>query len=87
MKWTTTVAFDFIEESILNSFYLFDKVVAGQRLLQFKLNLINELLDTSVDNTPEYNLPAVGRHFLEVISPTEKKKNPQKRCSVCFRKK
>ena len=65
MKWTTKVAFHFMEESILNAFYLFDKVVGGQRLLQFKLNIIRALFDTSNEISPFYNLPPFGRHFLE----------------------
>ena len=39
MKWTTKVAFHSIEESILNSFYLFDKYFGGQRLMQVKFDM------------------------------------------------
>ena len=85
MKWTTKVAFHFMEESTLNAFYLFDKVVGGQRLLQFKLNIVRALFDTTNEISPLYNLPSFGRHFLELIPPTEKKHNPQKRCKVCHK--
>ena len=85
MKWTTKVAFHFMEELILNALYLFDKVVGGQRLLQFKLNIIRALFDTSNEISPLYNLPSFGRHFLELIPPTKKKHNPQKTCKVCHK--
>ena len=40
MKWTTKVAFHFIEEAVLNSLILFDKVIEKKRSLQFKLLFI-----------------------------------------------
>ena len=78
MKWTTKKAFHFIEEAVLNSFILFDKVIGKKPFLQFELLLIHQMLG---DVTMEQNfqsLPTVGRHFLELIPPTDKK-----RCFVC----
>ena len=40
MKWITKVAVHFIEEAVLNSFILFNKVIGKKRFLQFKLLLI-----------------------------------------------
>ena len=40
MKWTTKVAFHFIEEAVLNSLILFDKVIEKKHSLQFKLLFI-----------------------------------------------
>ena len=50
MKWTTKVAFHFIEEAVLNSFILFNKVIGKKRFLQFKLLLIRQMLgDVTVE--------------------------------------
>ena len=60
MKWTTKVAFHLIEEAVLNSFILFNKVNGKKRFLQLKLLLICHMLG---DVTMEQNfqsLPNVG---------------------------
>ena len=60
MKWIREVVFHFIEEAVLNSFILFDKVIGKKRFLQFKLLLIRQMLG---DVTMEQNfqsLPTVG---------------------------
>ena len=44
MKWTIKVAFHFIEEAVLNSFALFDKLIRKKRFPQFKLLLIRQML-------------------------------------------
>ena len=87
MKGTTKVAFHLIEEAVLNSFILFDKVNGKKRFLQLKLLLICHMLG---DVTMEQNfqsLTNVGRHFLELVLPTDKKEKPQKRCAVCTKEK
>ena len=82
MKWTTKMAFHFIEEAVLNSFILFDKVIRKKRFLQFKLLLIRQMLgDVTMEQNFQY-LPNVGRHFLELVPPTDKKKNPEKMCHL-----
>ena len=87
MNCTTKVAFHFIEEVVLNSFILFDKVIGKKRFLQFKLLLIRQMLG---DVTMEQNFQSllnVGRHFPELVPPTDKKEKPQKRCVVCTKEK
>ena len=85
MKWTTKMAFHFIEEAVLNSFILFDKVIRKKRFLQFKLLLIRQMLgDVTMEQNFQY-LPNVGRHFLELVPPTDKKKKNQKRCVICMK--
>lgn len=89
-KWTTKVAFHFIEEAVLNAFILVGKVKESNkaRFMQFKLDVIREMLDKEIAKEANvFNLPLVGRHFLQLIPPTEKKQNPQKRCVVCYSKK
>ena len=38
MKWTTKVAFHFVEEAVLNSFILFDKFIEKKRNVSYNLN-------------------------------------------------
>ena len=87
MKWTTKVAFHFVEEAVLNSFILFDKFIEKKRFLQFKLLLTRQML---VDVTMKQNfqsLPNVDQHILELVPPTDKKEKPQKRYVVCMKEK
>ena len=83
------VVMHFIEEAVLNAFILFDKTKPGKaRFMNFKMVLIETTstrarLDLSKDL---YEHPSIGRHFLELVPPTEKKKNPQKRCVECTKK-
>ena len=86
-KWTTKVAFHFIEEAILNAFILFNKANPGKiRFMHFKLNIIKSIISWSQPSAPSYNLPFVGRHFLQLIPPTAAKSNPQKKCRMCCQK-
>ena len=82
MKWTTKVAFHFIEEAVLNSFILFNKVIGKKRFLQFKLLLVRQRLGDVTIEQNFLSLPTVGRHFLELAQPTVKK-----RCFVCTKEK
>ena len=87
MKWTTKLAFHFIEEALLNSFILFSKVIGKKHSLQFKLLLICQMLG---DVTMEQNFQSLhnaGWHFLEFLPLTDKKEKPQKRCVVCTKEK
>ena len=87
LKWTTKVAFHFIEEAILNVFILFNKANPGKiRFMHFKLNTIKSIINRSQPSAPSYNFPLVGRHFLQLIPPTAAKSNPQKKCRMCCRK-
>ena len=86
-KWTTKVAFHFIEEAILNAFILFNKANPGKiRFMHFKLNTIKSIINRSQPSAPSYNFPLVGRHFLQLIPPTAAKSNPQNKCRMCCRK-
>ena len=54
------------------------------RFLAFKLEITESII--SENHLPElqiYEHPKLGRHYLELIPPTEKKATPQKRCAVC----
>ena len=51
LKWTSKVAFHFIKESLLNSFFLSDKVVGKKKRLWFKSKLIREMLDETAKVT------------------------------------
>ena len=87
LKWTTKVAFHFIEEAISNAFVLFNKANPGKiRFMHFKLNIIKSIISRSQPSAPSYNLPLVGRHFLQLIPPTAAKSNPQKKCRICCEK-
>ena len=86
MKLTTKVAFHFIEEAVLNSFILFDKVIGKKHFLQFKLLLIRQMLG---DVTMEQNfqsLPNVGWPFLSLYQQLSRKKNHRKDMSSTQKK-
>ena len=61
MKWTTKVAFHFIEEAVLNSLILFDKVIEKKRFLQFKLLFICWMLGDVTMLQNFQSLPNAGR--------------------------
>ena len=85
-KWTMKVVMHFIEEAVFNSFTLYDKVNPGKlRFMQFKLHIMKKTINRArAINIPQiYHVPQVGRHFLELISATEKKSTPQKKCVAC----
>ena len=85
-KWTMKVVMHFIEEAVLNSFILYDKVNPGKlRFMQFKLHIVEKTINRArAINIPQiYHVPQVGCHFLELIPATEKKSTPQKKCVAC----
>ena len=55
----------------------------------YKLDVIEKTINRakSIAIPKEYHTPIIGRHFLELIPPTAKKSNPQKKCVECTRKK
>ena len=85
MKWTKKVAFHFIEEGLLNAHILYAKEGGRKPLLRFKLECINFLLAASASepSAPTASDRFSGRHFPELIPPTQSKQHPQKRCIVC----
>ena len=88
-KWTVEVVMHFIEEAVLNAFILFDKTKLGKaRFMNFKMELIETTITRAkLDSLKDlYEHPLIDRHFLELVPPTEKKKNPRKRCIECTKK-
>ena len=54
------------------------------RFLAFKLEFIESII--TKNQLPElqiYKHPKLGRHYLELIPPMEKKATPRKRCAAC----
>lgn len=87
-KWTTKVAFHFIEEAIFNSFILFKMHNKRSTFKKFKINLCNSFI-TEVLPTPSINeFPrTMKQHYLIPIPPTKKKTNPTRKCIVCTKHK
>ena len=83
MKCTTKVTFHYIEETVLNSFTLFDKVIGKKRFLQFKLLLIRQMLRGVIRGRNFQSVPNADRQFLELVPANDKKEKSQKRCVVC----
>ena len=69
----------------MNAHILYAKEGGRKPLLRFKLECINVLLDASATepSAPTASDRFSGRHFPELIPPTQSKQNPQKRCVVC----
>ena len=85
-KLTTKVFFHYLEELLFSSFIIYQKSGGQNRLLGFKLAVIESMLrEAQVNIDPAeggYN-KYMGRHFPELVSPTQSKGNPQKRaCCV-----
>ena len=69
-KWTVKVAIHYVEEAVLNSFILYDKINPNKtRFMNFKLDVIEKIIiRVNRQNAPNILLhPAIGRHFLEII--------------------
>ena len=75
LKRTVKVVFHFIEEAFLNAYILNEKFgVKKMRFLAFKLEIIESII--TKNQLPElqiYEHPKLGRHYLKLIPPTEKK--------------
>ena len=85
-KWTVKVAIHYVEEAVLNSFILYDKINPNKMwFMNFKLDVIEKItLGVNRQNAPNIlSHPAIVRHFLELIPQSEKKEKPQKRCQIC----
>ena len=85
-KWTVKVAIHYVEEAVLNSFILYDKINPNKtQFMNFKLDVIEKIIiGVNRQNAPNILLhPAIGRHFLEIILWSEKKEKLQKRCQIC----
>ena len=83
-KWTVKVVMHFIEETVLNAFILNDNINSGNsRLIHFKMELIETTIVQAKLGTTKAEQPSIGRHFLELIPPTDKKQKTQKGCVEC----
>ena len=73
-KWTVKVVMHLTEQAALKAFILFDKVYPGKiGFMNFKMEAIDKIITRARLNS-ESNLfenPKIGRHFLEIIPPTE----------------
>ena len=88
-KWTVKVAMHFIEEAVLNAYVLYDKINPGKCcFMNYKMDMIEATINSVrlVEGSTIFNMPSVGRHFMELIPATEKKAKPQKRCVICTTK-
>ena len=71
---------------MFNSFIVYKKYGGEKRFLQFKLNLIQFMLQEGhidVDISEAGQNQYVGRHYPELILPTENRDKPPKQCVVC----
>lgn len=95
-KYYKKIFFHFFELAIWNSFVLFRKSGGTDSHLDFRLNLIEKLLNKYL---PSVDLTTPGRpastpqpsrlrerHFPDLISATGSKSNPTKRCILCCNK-
>ena len=87
-KWKTKVFFHFNEEVVFNSFICYEKRGGKKKLfLQFKLNLLQSISrETHIDAdiAEAGHNKCVGRHYPELIPPTENKGKLPKLC-MCKR--
>ena len=87
-KWTVKVVMRFIEKAVCNAFILYDKTYPTKmHFMNFKMEVIeSKITRATLTEDDMFEHPTIGRHFLEVIPPTEKKQNPQKRCVECTKR-
>ena len=79
----------FIEEAVLNDYVLYNKINLGKScFMNYKMDIIEATINRAriAEDPTIFNMPTVGRHFMELIPPTEKKAKPQKRCAICTTK-
>ena len=85
-KWTNKVFFHFLEEALFNSFVVYKASGGTMLYIKYKLDVIESMFKY---NDGDITVPILsadryrGKHYPEIIPETEKKKTPQKRCSVC----
>ena len=84
LKWTASCV-PFYRGSVFKCSHIKWKVWCKKmRFLAFKLEIIESII--TKNQLPElqiYEHPKLGRHYLELIPPMEKKSTPQKRCAIC----
>ena len=82
-RWTTKVAFRFIEEAIFNAFLLFRRNNVKSTFKKFKIDLCNLSISEIVKDPPHQFPRKIGKHFPIQIPATEKKVHPTRKCVVC----
>ena len=80
-KWTTKVFVHYFDEATFNSFIIHKKIGGKVRFLDFKLLIINGLLQPARVNIGETKVHK-GAHHPEVIPPNDKKEKPQEMCRL-----
>ena len=86
-KWTTKLAFHFIEEAIYDSYILYKDKHKGIKLKQFKLNLLKLLINDTIPDPPHQLPRKIGKHFPVPITSTKSKSRPSRKSIVCAKKK
>ena len=77
-KWTIKVLIHFIDEAVLNAFILYNKQFAGKmRFMNYKIEVIEKSLQRASATDETNTNPKIGRHFLQLITPTEKRLTPR----------
>ena len=84
-KWATKVFLHYVEEAVFNAYIIHKKQGGDKRFFDFKLSVITSML-ARCGKSLDQNRPRVdGKHYPELVPPTQSKVNAQKRCEVCKR--
>ncbi|GFV14236.1 piggyBac transposable element-derived protein 4 [Trichonephila clavipes] len=94
-KYYRKIFFHIFDQCIWNSYVLYKKMGGSKSQLQFRLDLVNEMVIKyhsesmgSKRGRPLLKTPLrlTERHFVKFIPPTEKKEKPMRKCFICCRK-
>lgn len=94
-KYYKKIFFHLFDQCIWNSYVLYKKNGGSMAQLQFRLELVNEIVIKyhkesmcSKRGRPSFETPLrlTERHFVKFIPPTEKKEKPARKCAVCCKK-
>ena len=84
LRWYKKVGVHMFEIFLTNAFYLYKTYVSQKEAMainEFREIIVNNLV--GVLKQPAHLRPVCDFHYLEVLPPTEKKKNPTRRCQYC----
>lgn len=94
-KYYKKIFFHFFDLALWNSFVLYLKNGGTKTALQFRLDIVREILEkyNSDVTSPKPGRPGTtpnplrltGRHFPEFLPATDKKINPTRQCAMCSR--
>ncbi|GFY30966.1 piggyBac transposable element-derived protein 4 [Trichonephila clavipes] len=94
-KYYRKIFFHIFNQCIWNSYVLYKKIGGSKSQLQFRLDLVNEMVIKyhsesmgSKRGRPLLKTPLqlTERHFVKFIPPTEKREKPARKCFICCRK-